>query len=570
MVVALALLLLTLGLLLVPVFNSLGYFRTATARADAQTAARLAVDSMARELTEAMYVQLDMYDGSEIAFFPPLRVDPQDPNSEVVTPPRPDWSRAIRYWRALYDPTLNYNPGTGFGPGNTFFLARGMVPDPFTYNDDWNRWNTAWADGMAGEQGVASWAAIPRVVHTDVDWRASSGQVALRNSTLQPGFPYLYVQDLLQKGQITQAQAARLYRDYVVALTPSVIDYDVTELGFNPTVIAGEWLRPVESSATKDYSVYRARYPLWRLGAPYTGWAQFSEDQYVRTALEALTWARDPFLLIYRFVPASNTYQLRAIGVFDPRSRTMKIIDPATQQEVYDTGIYPYRPQTAEFAFGVDWIDGSLHCDFPPLGDETSMANQAPVMVAGGDLTSATVLGSQTVYQAPLLSAWGARDAGADLAAFLDPESVKVRVDTNNDGVPDRTLALVHSVPRDYLDECQVGLSLPENPADPDDLKYGVLRLPAHLAGGAPPNGCTYYVDFRWRNNGVVPAGGALADEKPDLVSAYYRTAAVIDLSITVTRADLGATAGQRVAQSAHLTRKVKLRNLIREVRYEQ
>jgi hypothetical protein len=68
----------------------------------------------------------------------------------------------------------------------------------------------------------------------------------------------------------------------------------------------------------------------------------------------------------------------------------------------------------------------------------------------------------------------------------------------------------------------------------------------------------------------VVPAGGTLADEKPDLISAYYRTAAVIDLSITVTRADVSATAGKRVAQSAHLTRRVKLRNLLREIRYEQ
>jgi hypothetical protein len=68
----------------------------------------------------------------------------------------------------------------------------------------------------------------------------------------------------------------------------------------------------------------------------------------------------------------------------------------------------------------------------------------------------------------------------------------------------------------------------------------------------------------------VVPAGGTIEDEKPDLISAYYRTVAVIDISITVTRADLGASAGQRIAQSAHLTRRVKLRNLLREIRYEE
>ena len=65
-------------------------------------------------------------------------------------------------------------------------------------------------------------------------------------------------------------------------------------------------------------------------------------------------------------------------------------------------------------------------------------------------------------------------------------------------------------------------------------------------------------------------AGMTLAEEKPDLVSAYYRTAAVLDVTVTVTRADPSATVGQRVAQSAHLTRRVKLRNLLREIRYEE
>ena len=374
--VTLALLTLTLFLVGVPIFSSFRYFRSGSARADAQTAARLALDSMARELTEAMYVQLDMYDNSSLAFFLPLRVNPDDPNSEIVTPPRPDWSQAIRYWRALYDPTVNYNPGTRPAVrDNTFFAARSALPEPFTYSDDWNRWNEAWAAGMAGEDGVVEWAPISRLVNSDLGLQfnrqgAVSG-VGLRNATLQPGFPYLYVQRQLATRQITGLEAARLYRDYRVALTPSSLDYDVSDLRFNPTVVAGEWLRPVESSGSKDYSVYRSRYPLWRLGAPYTGWAQLSDDPYVHQALEGLTWARDPFLLIYRFVPGANTYELRAVGAFDPRSRTMKIIDPQTATEIYDTGAYPYRAGEAAFAFGIDWIDGALRCDFPPPGAPT-------------------------------------------------------------------------------------------------------------------------------------------------------------------------------------------------------
>ncbi|MFB3882000.1 MAG: PilW family protein [Armatimonadota bacterium] len=573
--VTVALLGIALGLLLIPVMNSLGYFRSATARADAQTAARLALDSIARELTEAMYVQLDMYDSSAIAFFPPLRVDPEDPTSEVVTPPRPDWSKAIRYWRGLYDPTGNYDPRALFGPGNTFFVARGVVPAPFTYDDEWNRWNQAWAEeaSAAGDQGVGNWAPISRVVQTDLGLTYNrTGQVSgigLRNRTLQPGFPYLYVQNLLAKNEVTQTEAGRLYRDYVVALTPAVLDYDVTELQFNPTTVAGEWLRPVETAGVKDYSVYRSRYPLWRLGAPYTGWAQLSDDPYVHQALAELTWARDPFLLIYRYSTDARTYELRAVGAFDPRSRTMKILDPQTRAELYDTSLYPYRPAAATFAFGIDWIDGSLKCGFPPEGEV--------VTVVGDLLAPNVVLSSQTVYQKALMQVWEDRSAGTDLSCFLDPSSIRVRVDVNGDGVADRTLTQVYSVPRDNSDEFQVGLALPDNLTE-DDLKYGLLRLPAHLAGGQPTNdaNCSYYVDFRWRNNGVVPAinsqglQSTLADEKPDLISAYYRTSAVIDVSITVTRADVSATAGKRVAQSAHLTRRVKLRNLLREIRYEQ
>jgi len=574
-VVTVGLLGIVLALLLVPVMSSLGYFRSATARADAQTAARIALDSVARELTEAMYVHLDMYDSSMIAFIPPLRVDPEDPNSETVTPPRPDWDRAVRWWRALYDPTVNYNPGGTLAPPNTYFLARTVIRDPFRYDDEWNRWNEVWAEGQdtIGAEGVTSWAPISRVVHTDVDWRFEPGQIGRRNATLQPGYPYLAVQYALESGAIGYAEAARLYRDSVVALTPNATDYDVSQLEFNPTVVAGEWLRPVEGPASTDYSVYRARYPLWRLGAPYTGWANLSDDPYFDTALERMPWARDPFLLVYTYEwigVGVGAYELGAIGVFDPRTRTMRIIDPDTGSELYDTGSYPYRSPISSVAFGIDWIDGSLRCDFPPSGTEEQMYNEEPVELPGAGLGLRSIAAPvQDVYEAPLMAAWSARSAGEALSTFLNRDSLQVRVDTTGDGVPDRTLTQVDCVPRENTDEFQVGLGLPDSIVEGDELQYGWLRVPQTLAGATLAATSTFYVDFRWRSNGVVPAGMMLAEEKPDLVSAYYRTAAVLDVTITVTRADPSATVGQRIAQSAHLTRRVKLRNLLREIRYE-
>lgn len=590
-VITLGLLGIVIALLLVPVVSSLGYFRSATARVDAQTAARIAVDAMARELTEAMYVQLDMYDSSMIAFIPPLRVDPDDPNSEIVTPPRPNWERAVRYWRALHDPTLNYNPQAQLGPTNPLFLARTTIEQlpgeelpadephaPFASHDPWNRWNTDWAveQAAAGAEGITNWAPINRMVHTDLDWQFEGASFGRRNATLQPGFPYLWVQWQAKKEGMGQAEAARLYRDYVVALTPHAVDYDIPQLEFTPTAVAGEWLRPVEGPAARDYSRYRARYPLWRLGARYTGWAQLSEDPFIDQVLRLLTWARDPFLLIYRYEPeiaGTWAYSLRAVGVFDPRSRDMKIIDANTGDEIYDARDYPVRSPAAAFAFDVDWIDGSLRCDFPPLADAASMHNEEPLQFLGSELTLLPLTAvSRSVYVRPLTDYWAGRTAGDALTMFLQPESIQVRVDTVGDGVPDRTLTRVFGPPRENSDEFQLGLYVPDvqSPLDLDMLPYGWLRLPQYLAGGVEPTACAFFVDFRWRNNGVVPAGATLEEEKPDLISAYYRTASVIDITMSVTRADPSATAGQRVAQSAHLTRRVKLRNLLREIRYEE
>jgi hypothetical protein len=59
-----------------------------------------------------------------------------------------------------------------------------------------------------------------------------------------------------------------------------------------------------------------------------------------------------------------------------------------------------------------------------------------------------------------------------------------------------------------------------------------------------------------------------MSGERPDLMVAYYRTDAVIDISMTVVRADPTAPPRTRVTQSAYLTRRVKLHNLLREIRY--
>lgn len=597
-----ALLAIVLGLLLYyPIMSSFSYFRSASARADAQSAARIALDAMARELTEAMYVQLDMYDSSMMAFVPPLRVDPGDPNSNIVMPPRPDWERAVRYWRALHDPTMNYSTGDHLSTGNTYYLARtaiGRLPGdpedvlaPFVTDDPWNRWNEDWAAELSSYSvnGKENWAAINRMVHTDVDWRAVSGSVARRNATLQPGYPYLYVQYLSDLGQISQAEAARMYRGSAVALTPNALDYDVTRLEFAPMAVSGEWLRPIQASGGEDPSVYRAQYPLWRQGTPSTGWTALAEGLGV--AFPA--WARDPFLLIdgYR----SNGVQLMrklAIGMFDPDSRTMKVFDlddleaaasPESAAWIYDTDQY-YAPsartlwrETDWTGFGVNWTEGSVRFDFSPPEDAYIGNLYA---IANSKLEVSASLDDGGKFDLPL-PLWEYRvTAGAVLDAFVIPDTVEVWTDTDEDpsagasmtGVPDRLLTRVNCTPRDSSYQYQLGTEPAIGGSGSSAPNYGWLRLPEDFAAGDATQNHTFWVNFRWHDNGVWADIDGDGDSEYcwDLVSAYYRTAAILDIGLTVTRSDPNARLDERIAQSANMTRRVKLHNMLRRVRYAE
>jgi hypothetical protein len=168
-----------------------------------------------------------------------------------------------------------------------------------------------------------------------------------------------------------------------------------------------------------------------------------------------------------------------------------------------------------------------------------------------------------------LLREWEVRNSGQSLGYFLVPRTVEVKVDTNNGGVVERrTLTRVDCVPRDYSDEFQVGEdeSLGQDARILATPPYGWIRLPAHLADGldADLSDRTYYISFRWRTNGLWANGG----ERPDRVSAYYRSAAVLDINLTVNRSDPTAMADQRISQSARMTRRVKLHNLLRDISY--
>ena len=596
--ITIGLLTIVLALLFIPISSSLGYFRTATARADAQTVARAALDSIARELSEAMAVQLDMYDGSMIAFIPPLRLDPSDPNSEIVTPPRPDWDRAIRFWQALNDPTRNYNPGAYLEPSNMYFLARTVIDAPSYQGDAWNRWNKRWEKELndlilttgvpRGFARDSQWWAIPRAVNSDIDatYDRTSGKLVIgrRNRTLQPGYPYLMV--VSEYGPKLPVEGVRKYRDLVVGLTPNAPEYDVPQLSFTPTAVSGERLRPIDGADGPNGCVYRAGYPLWRQGTAYTGWSAFAGNQQLIDTMKYFgmeEWARDPFLLIARYVPGGpgqpGAYEMQGIGAFDPRTRTMRVLDLA-RGVAYDTVGYPAsRPRPLDivldrtipwFGFGIDWADGSLRFDFP-----------AVLRVNDPSDTSATLpkldLADPEHPRIALDSYWQSYVPSNDLFVLVIPGSVSVRrVEMTQDALTKlwrttfiSSLKQVYCLPREGRDEFQLGLDPAETGAA--GPRYGFIRLPKTLSGGASVDANTkLWIEYRWRNNGVMPKPklDEAWVEKPDMIAAYYRTDAVIDVSITVSRADPSAPVGKRIAQSAFLTRRVKLHNLLREIRY--
>ena len=449
-----------------------------------------------------------------------------------------------------------------------FFLARTVVPDPFTVTDPpdaWNRWNQKWADAQGSAGGTTNWAPIPRVVHTDVDTI-----VGKRLATLQPGYPYLKVQyEQYVTRERNAAEAGREYRNDVIGLTPDAPEYDVPQLSFTPTVVSGERLRPVEGSGL---TMYRARYPLWRLGSPYTGWSALADRPDVVNLMTKYgldQWARDPFLLIYRFSPGVNQYRNTpsAVGAFDPRTRTMKVVQ-LSNGATYDTGTSVYDraiPTGADpwFGFTVDWVDGSLRFDFP-----------ASLTVNGSDSDVKEVkIGSRTLREFPLDSCWAGHGGNSPLTVFVVPDSVSVRLFEEKDQ-PRRRVVLglalkrVYCTPHEGTNEFQLGLYRSTPAGDANQPQYGWIRLPETLSGGAASKGKNLRVDFRWRNNGMVPPNSTMIGERPDLMVAYYRTDAVIDMSMTVVRADPSAPPRTRVTQSAYLTRRVKLHNLLREIRY--
>ena len=520
-----------------PLLTGFAYVEKGVARGDAQSAARLAMDAMARELAEAMYVFDPPVGDGFIAFLPARSWSPAPADQKAPIEPG---AKAVRYWCALRDPAKPYAPfygfpiassvrssGTGtvtittyvhhgFNPGQSvtidgvtpasldggFVIATVPSLTSFTYNQPG-------ADESGGGGSVLPPPAINPyyLARTEISdpakrddpWN-NSGEALTRATywtwpTSQPGYPWLAA-----PGDYDA------YRGLAVGLTPNSADYNV-QASFSPARVTEEALLPWTGAFPRDYSRYRARYPLW------VAFAQWNPA----AANPAQPFAPIGRIKVYTGSPRTLTYQT----VVDATTGKVWVTRVSDGGHLYDISAYPQRQVSdsnqAEFAFGIDYDRGEVLFDFPPQATPTATTDdRTPPRYS---LTTATDF-------VPTLMAGG----------VVVPGSTSVWI-TSADGA-------------------STYYRLSNDPANVGSGQYaidGATNEVVFSSTTPPAAGLKIHIRYRYRNN-------------PDnqLVVATYATKAIINIALTVSKRDIaGRTpAGQR--QEVSLTDRVKLENVPR------
>jgi type II secretory pathway pseudopilin PulG len=478
--VTIFLIVLLMFLIAYPILTGFAFMEKGVARADAQSAARLAMDAMTRELAEAMYVFDPPLGGMFVAFLPARS------SADKVAPIEPE-AVAIRYWRALRDPFHAYRPfyQVSSNPVNPYYLARSEIEDPARRDDDWN--------DSAG--------ALTRAAFWYPDGHSYGGQAW---ATSQPGYPWLEAVRQYGAGPPPPEDAYDLYRQLAVGLTPNNADYDIPSAGFSPARISDETLVPWTSAFPRDYSRYRARYPLW---ADFAQWDP-----------EASDFAMMGQIKVYAGSPRTLTY-VTGVDVATGEVWVVRVSDSA---RLYNIGSYPQRdvtdPDQAEYAFGIDYDRGEVLFDFPAQDQIAASA-------------------AMYIYDLPSVSSL--------LASAPDPRrvvrgSTTVWVSDSSGGVT-------------YYQAVE---PMPADPSTIGAKHYALDGLQLVFdadAGQHPGDGDIIYVRYRYRNN-----------PEDELVVATYATKAIINIGLTVSKRDIAARTPAASRQDVTLVAKVKLKNVPR------
>ncbi len=329
MLVAITLLVLVLGMIMWPLLSGFAFMELGTARGDALAAAREAMDSMSRELAEAIYVFDPPADRSLLAFH--LGEGNQPAPQEAGGLPV-----AVRYWRALRSPAAAYAPfwDPAADVWNGYYVARTEVPDPQVIDDDWNATATGTHPVIRALYRYPAGTEYP----SGTAW-----------PTAQPGWPWLEAYRLYPAGA---EQRYQWYLDHAVGLTPNDEDFDVTQLEFTPRHVDNETLAASRPGGRwpPDYGLYRSRWPLW---CRFSVWDETAGGFEERGAVH-----------IYRLDPGTGQMELKYYTGLNAAGDVClyDVDDPGVV--LYNVESYPSRGSEA-YAFGIDYDHGLLLFAFP-------------------------------------------------------------------------------------------------------------------------------------------------------------------------------------------------------------
>jgi type II secretory pathway pseudopilin PulG len=223
---AIAVTVLALGMMILPFMSALDYLGKGRARSESQQTARQVIDTMARELTEAMDIQLASPDPGVDGTWGTADDVPRDPAICAFVPAQPNTyplqpsDTVVRYWQ-VWRSDPNADPADGSPDGTSWYDK--FNPDP--------RYNQA-SDQDTDSRFIAR-----------SELAGPLGDASVDRTTPAAADPPDPVQD----------------KQNFVALSPAQISSDVPVLRFDPVPQVQEALKRDSSNAY----VFHSRYPLW-------------------------------------------------------------------------------------------------------------------------------------------------------------------------------------------------------------------------------------------------------------------------------------------------------------------
>ncbi len=506
---AMAILAVAMGLIILPFMSAMDYLAKGRARSEAQQTARQVMATLTRDLSEAMEVQLSPGDPSLVAFVPPVTgTFPLQPSNTIV-----------RYWRILRS-----NPNAGY---LSVTYASG------TWSS--GNWNGGGSDGGANGNGLAAGTDFPL---PGASQYALIGR--LNDGVNPPGPPFVigspYTSIPPGKGALELSMNDNDFTGNSGSLTLTIVKSG--EAAQSVSVSAASWQNTTIPIDPGTYSLTSAK--CW--------YDNFSPDPKLNRATAADTDSR--FVGRTEFNPANQIAPGLLSRAVPAKSAPA---DPIADKQFFRA----ISPDAADY-------------DIPLLRfDPTSQANET--LVRDQDSSNPYVYHSQYplwegdwVFQ--VYDYAGTSIAGPFRAANLPIAGITVDTQRGEVSFAVSSGTVTGTVPVDGIinlagppihgsETVRVGTptlqTLQEtSPTTPDSQHYWFPVTGNAIQVSTTWAGQNYEISYQWSN--FVPG--------TSVVVASYRTRALLNISMTVSKRDAKSAAPQDV----HLEQRVRLKNVVR------